>query len=70
MIDGSHIFGSKKIDIRKRFKHLGKEKVNDLIKKTGISFIFEADKKEDSLTLATKVTKKIQNKINKYDCFQ
>ena len=64
MIDGSHIFGSKKIDIRKRFKHLGKEKVNDLIKKTGISFIFEADKKEDSLTLATKVTKKIQNKIN------
>ena len=35
-----------------------------MIKKTGISFIFEADKKEDSLTLATKVTKKIQNKIN------
>ena len=64
MIKGSHIFGSKKINIKQRFKYLGKKKLNDLIDKTGINFIYEAGKKEDSLTLAIKATKKILKKTN------
>ena len=61
MIEGSYIFGSKKVDIKKRFKYLGKKKLNDLLSKTGINFIYEAKKNEDSLSLAIKVTKKMCN---------
>ena len=63
MIEGNHIFGSKKVNIKKRFKYLGKKKLSDLINKTGINFIYESGKKEDSLFLAAKVTKKILKKI-------
>ena len=63
MIEGSYIFGSKKVDIKKRFKYLGKKKLNDLLSKTGINFIYEAKKNEDSLSLAIKVTKKILKQI-------
>ena len=61
MIEGSYIFGSKKVDIKKRFKYLGKKKLDDLLNKTGIYFIYEAKENEDSLSIAIKVTKKIKS---------
>lgn len=64
MIEGSYVLGKKKIDIRKRFKYLEKTKLDDLIKKTGIKFIYETDKNENSLTLAIMATKKTLKNIN------
>ncbi len=69
MIIGNYVLGSKKIDIKKRFKKLGEKKVSDLIDKTGVRYIYETKNNENSLTLAVKATKKLFKKINEdIDC--
>ena len=64
MIIGSYVLGSNKIDIKKRFMNLGAKKVSELIDKTGVRFIYESKKEENSLTLAIKAAKKLKLKIN------
>lgn len=64
MIIGSYVFGSEKVSISERFSSLGKKKVTELKKKTGIDFIYQSKPEENSLTLAVKACKKILKKIN------
>ena len=57
----SHKFGSKKIDVKKALrKTLNIKKINQIINKTGPSFLRHAAENENTLTLAVDAFKKIK----------
>lgn len=67
----SHKFGSKKIDVKKALlKTLNIKKINQIINKTGPSFLRHTTENENTLTLAVdafkkiKFSNKVKNKIN------
>jgi len=57
----SHKFGSKKIDVKKALrKTLNIKKINQIINKTGPSFLRHTAENENTLTLAVDAFKKIK----------
>lgn len=65
MIIGEVVLGSKKINLSKNNSFLKKKKFKKIFSKTGIRIVYEAGKKENSLTLAVKACKKLLKKIDK-----